>query len=329
MHRFNTTEERIKSFKKAKSVTSLVGENFKWSESQTTVLAECFQTLYNYGKTPANGWYTRLATFAMYSVPEDSWEDRIIYLMRGAGIKTRAVTVENLCMTYGEVEGKNRWELYKEKQAYSNSFEYKKDKYGWSEEEYKDYNNSRACTMENMVRRHGEEIGLQKWKEYCNRQRETCSLEYFIAKWGKDKGQQKYYDWMKSWVSNGKSEEVILKILQVAFLNKKITQQYRLAASGSLDRRTGYFYDFACIEDKRLIEFNGTVWHADPRYYSAETVLLNKITAAEKWEADRIKIQYAVNQGYKVFVIWEDDWVKDSRKLLTDIKEWWNNDTTN
>lgn len=56
----------------------------------------------------------------------------------------RAITLENMIRKYGDVEGEIRWQQYKDKQAYTNSYEYKRDKYGWSYDEWDVYNKSRG-----------------------------------------------------------------------------------------------------------------------------------------------------------------------------------------
>ena len=44
----------------------------------------------------------------------------------------RAITLENMIRKYGDVDGEIKWEQYKDKQSYTNSYEYKKEKYGWT-----------------------------------------------------------------------------------------------------------------------------------------------------------------------------------------------------
>jgi hypothetical protein len=56
----------------------------------------------------------------------------------------RAITLENMIKKYGDIEGEIKWQEYKDKQAYSNSFEYKRDKYGWGYDEWITYNKSRG-----------------------------------------------------------------------------------------------------------------------------------------------------------------------------------------
>lgn len=62
--------------------------------------------------------------------------------------KKRAVTLENLINKYGKVDGKNRWDSYRKKQAETNTFEYKQKKYGWTKEQFDDYNKSRGVSGE-------------------------------------------------------------------------------------------------------------------------------------------------------------------------------------
>jgi hypothetical protein len=62
--------------------------------------------------------------------------------------KKSVPTLENMILKYGNDEGAKRWEIYRQKQAYTNSFEYKREKYGWSLEDWKNYNKSRGVIGE-------------------------------------------------------------------------------------------------------------------------------------------------------------------------------------
>ena len=87
-----------------------------------------------------------------------------------------------------------------------------------------------------------------------------------------------------------------------------------------------YSYDF-CLKDKRkIIEFNGSYWHCDPNFYE-ENYYNSSIgmTAKEKWEFDKQKIETAKSYGYDVLVIWESEWqdslVKAATKALNFINK--------
>lgn len=62
--------------------------------------------------------------------------------------KSRRVTLENLQSKYGDIDGLVRWEEYRYKQSYSNSFEYKRDVYGWTEDDFNAYNKKRGSVGE-------------------------------------------------------------------------------------------------------------------------------------------------------------------------------------
>lgn len=80
----------------------------------------------------------------------------------------RAVTLENMIRKYGDIEGEIRWQEYKDKQAYTNSFEYKEEKYGWTMDEWENYNKSRGSF--------GEKNGNYG----------TSYYEVWVEKYGKD-----------------------------------------------------------------------------------------------------------------------------------------------
>jgi len=82
--------------------------------------------------------------------------------------KKSVPTLENMIRKYGKDEGEKRWDIYRQKQAYTNSFEYKQEKYGWTLEEWESYNKSRGSL--------GEKNGNYG----------TSYYEVWVEKYGKD-----------------------------------------------------------------------------------------------------------------------------------------------
>ena len=66
------------------------------------------------------------------------------YLARKAYNAKGSITLENMVKKYGETEGAIRWVAYCRKQSESNTFEYKHDKYGWTLEQFEEFNKSRG-----------------------------------------------------------------------------------------------------------------------------------------------------------------------------------------
>ena len=68
-------------------------------------------------------------------------------------------------------------------------------------------------------------------------------------------------------------------------------------------------YDFL-INKSLLLEVQGDYWHASPKIYKSADVIdmgTKKMTAQEVWERDRVKEKIAVDKGYKVVYIWENE----------------------
>ena len=84
-------------------------------------------------------------------------------------------------------------------------------------------------------------------------------------------------------------------------------------------------YDYGNIEKRKLVEFYGTYWHADPRFFDKDHKHLQKNqSAAQIQSRDQAKRTYAINQGFTIFVIWEHDWYKNKASVLEHIKGYWN-----
>lgn len=76
------------------------------------------------------------------------------------------------------------------------------------------------------------------------------------------------------------------------------------------DATTGkaYIFDYANLQTKELIEFNGDFWHCNPSCYDANYMHpIMKITAKEIWKKDLIKKQVAEQHGFSIRYIWESE----------------------
>ena len=73
-------------------------------------------------------------------------------------------------------------------------------------------------------------------------------------------------------------------------------------------------FDILVHELNLIIEFNGTRWHYDPRFYAADHYDVCKNRHVQtKWDADLAKLKVAHNAGYGVCVIWQHDWNRVTR----------------
>lgn len=243
-----------------------------------------------------------------------------------------AITEFNLIKKWGEKIGKEKWEHYCKKQAVSNTFEYKKEKYGWTEEKFKEYNKSRSVTIENLIDRHGEEKGLKIWKEYCDKQKYSTSVEYFIGKYGTVKGIEIYENFCKKRL-HGAGYSKVSQDLFDGVSNKlpDFNLYYGENEWYSYDKNNKKYYliDFYIRELNIGIEFQGDIWHANPLKYKSTDKpfpFQKDLTAEEIWNKDKMKNDFLKTKLNKLIIIWESDLYKDGieqtiSKILKEINE--------
>lgn len=78
-----------------------------------------------------------------------------------------------------------------------------------------------------------------------------------------------------------------------------------------------YCYDFVDSINMVCIEFNGDYWHGNPNLYESDWVNPhNGLTSKEMQVKDKVKIKSIKERGYRVLVIWESDFRKNSDKVI-------------
>lgn len=270
-------------------------------------------------------------------------------------IKGNAITLENFIKKYGEKEGTRKFNDYREKQRVTNTLEYKQEKYGWTQQQFDDYNNSRAVTLANMISRYGDVAGRKKFAAYCERQSYAgCSREYFIEKYcdvdlgsaefdrvnkskaltlntfikkyGDVVGTEKYMSLVtkRAQMSVSTSSRIsneLFDMLYSAVYNGETTNIMYSSLNSEhavIDKENGtlYFLDFYDSSTNRVIEFYGSYWHMSPTIYGPD--VYNDLVgkyAKEIWEYDAIRHESLKKQGYDILYVWEHEFLVD--KLYT------------
>ena len=75
------------------------------------------------------------------------------------------------------------------------------------------------------------------------------------------------------------------------------------------------------INDKFIVEFYGTLWHADPTAYEADAVVHHGISAGEIWKSDEERIRKIENAGYSVIIVWQREFKSNEQQTVERIKE--------
>ena len=241
--------------------------------------------------------------------------------------KFDTASLESFIRRFGEEEGKKKFDVYSKRQAYTCSKEYMKETRGWTDEQWKEFNRSRASTKENFIKRYGEELGTTKWDKYCAYESYAGnSLEWFITKYGKEEGNRIYLD-----VCNKRSlfrayskrsqdlfKRIDAKLGNLSVDSRYFEKNYEFEVFINIDGiRRMVKLDY--LLNGKVIEFNGDYWHANPSiYHSGDLIdIHNELkTVDDIWEADAKRNKAIEDLGYEVKVVWEEDYEKDRDKLV-------------
>lgn len=247
----------------------------------------------------------------------------------------QSVTKEKMIKKYGITEGTERWNSYCKKQADSNKFEYKHEKYGMTYEEYNEYNKSRAVTLDNMIKRYGVQDGLFHWNQYVERQRYTCTLEYFIEKYGDTIGTEKYNDFVEKRNTSNRlfgPSAISLEMFDKLIKNYKNNIVYYDENEYSVhtNKLCLYHVDYYDKTLNIIIEFYGDFFHLNPKIYDANFIQFKHhekaILAKNRWQHDKERIddiQQTLN--CKVIIVWESTYRNDKKGTINSLIQMINN----
>ncbi|MFA5585502.1 MAG: hypothetical protein WDA02_03035 [Saccharofermentanales bacterium] len=170
-------------------------------------------------------------------------------------------------------------------------------------------------------------------KKMLSERQKTFSLDLCIKKYGNDKGKEiwnnRQIKWQKSLLQNGNlkcgyskiSQKLFYDILNKYNINDKSyiyfatkNQEYYLSGGKELF----YQYDFVDLKNKKIIEYNGDQYHANPKIYESNDnphPFRKNITAQEIWDKDNNKIQLAHDNGFEVLIVWDSEY-KENKEII-------------
>ena len=162
----------------------------------------------------------------------------------------------------------------------------------------------------------------------------TFSLKKCVEKYGELEGKKIWNErqkkWLKSLNNNDNLKMGYSSISQELFRNLDGEFVFYASKNSELplnNSEYGFLYDFSDILSKKIIEFNGDIYHANPLFYKENDTPnpFNKMTSKELWEKDRKKIELAEKNGFQVLTIWESEYKKDKEATLKKCLEFLNN----
>lgn len=165
---------------------------------------------------------------------------------------------------------------------------------------------TKKTNLDGYIIRYGEEEGLKKYKERCEKIGYSNTLPWYMDKYGIEEGKNKYLQYLDKLKQNtlGTTESKVSKNISKLLEGKnyKIEYEYPLDCGNKITRADFYLPDYNVI-----IEYYGDYWHMNPLVYESNFFHKTlKLTAEEIRERDKIrlnKIQEVNNIG--ILVIWE------------------------
>lgn len=265
----------------------------------------------------------------------------------------RGVKKEKMILKYGPVEGTSRWNSYCDQQAETNSLEYKKSKYNWTDEDFIAYNKQRSVTLSNLQKRHGVELGEEKWKNYIEKQRDAgCSLKYFKGKYGEEIGTAQYLainnkkrltldnfvslygeiEGAKRYIEvcerrsiklgfSKNSQDLFSEVFSKCYSSNKVyfaslNNEYYF---NHKNFPQCYFVDYYDLSQNKIIEFYGDYYHCNPQKYNSDYYHTKlKMNASDIWIKNEERINNIKNYyGCEILIIWENEYTMQRTETIT------------
>lgn len=169
-------------------------------------------------------------------------------------------------------------------------------------------------------------FSIEESKNKVSEGQNKFSLVKCVEKYGEEEGKKIFTDrqnkWQESLTKNGNMKMGYSKISQELFYG--LLETYEIDYRNKINFATHngelklnnpkggvYLYDFIDIDGKKIIEYNGDMYHANPKKYketdTPHPYRKNK-TSREIWESDKVKIKIAEDNGYKVLTIWDSEY---------------------
>ena len=247
------------------------------------------------------------------------------YLKRGYCKNVAKIMANRVVLNMQKTSHKNRKESPDDYlESYNTKIEYYINN-GYSEEEAHVKLVKRQTTFSKKIciEKYGKEKGLKIWQERQDKWQSTLN----------NKSEQEKEEINRKKISSNSffskiSQELFWKLYNNINNNykiffKELNKEYIFYDKIS---KKHFVYDYIDIDRKKCIEFNGYFWHCKPGMYNEK--YYNKIkgqTAKEIWEYDKIKNNFIISEGYKLLIVWEDEYKKDKQAVVNKCIKFINN----
>lgn len=151
--------------------------------------------------------------------------------------------------------------------------------------------------MEKCIEKYGEEDGRRIFVERQNKWQKSL-LENGNLKCGYSKISQELFDEIIKHYDLDETIEVFYATRNKEYYISKLNNEF-------------YQYDFVDIKKKKIIEYNGDQFHANPGLFTENdhpNPFRKELTSKVIWEKDKNKKNAATEKGFEVLVIWDSEY---------------------
>jgi len=171
---------------------------------------------------------------------------------------------------------------------------------------------------------------LSESEKLLNERQSTFSLKKCIDKYGYNDGievfNKRQEKWKNSLIKNGNLKNGYSKISQELFnildCFYEKSNNYFHSKNGEYfihDAGRLFLYDFVDFDNKKIIEYNGDVFHANPNMFKFDehpNPFNTKLTSDDIWNYDMEKYYIAIKNGFDVLIIWDSEYLDDKIKII-------------
>ena len=179
---------------------------------------------------------------------------------------------------------------------------------GYSEKDAKEKVAEMQSTfsLKKCIKKYGETEGLKRWKERQEKWQDSLNKTGFHQLGYSKISQELFSEILKKYPEEEKD---------FVFYEDK-NREYTLKN----DNNFYYRYDFCDLNKRKFIEFNGDIYHANPKMFkpSDKPNPFHDQTAEELWKIDEDKKNIAKRNGFEEFVVWEKDYRENKEKVINE-----------
>lgn len=238
--------------------------------------------------------------------------------------KNSRIDLEHFIKKYGLSQGEEKYKnwLNKSRERSHRCVEYYVAR-GFSIEYAREkIKNLQKRDLEHFLLKYGEEEGRKKYSD-ANKLKST-SLDTYIQKHGLQEGTERFLKNKSKKFSNMEIDFIEKIIMRFGTIDDIYygKNQYKIGLQKDTWDYYGqkiFYIDFLYKKNKKIIEFNGDLYHANPNKFKSSdnpNPFNKKITAEEIWLKDKKKIDLLNSLGYEVKIVWESEYRENEEKLI-------------